>query len=221
VGPLRREVALLVAACAALIWVGIAASSPGDPKKRLTAAGETLARSYLLRNSDLPAGDWHGRPARFDAPNPSCAVKHYNLGALTLEGEAGDIYDVASGLPVVESDAHVFVSAGQARQAFSKESRIGFARCLGASLASGVSGPAAVVRVRALSFSGLAADASGFRINVRPQPGRDGATLAAALVVLRHGRAIGVLSVITAESPWSKPALRSLSATMAGRMARV
>jgi hypothetical protein len=221
VGPLRREVALLVAACAALLSVGIAASSPGDPKKRLTAAGEALARSYLLRSSDLPAGDWRARPARFDGPNPGCAVKHYNLGALTLEGEAGDIYEVASGLPVVESDAHVFVTVGQARQAFSKESRIGFARCLAASLASGVSGPGAVVRVRTLPFSGLVADASGFRIDVRPRPGRDGATLAAALVVMRHGRAIGVLSVITADSSWSKPALRSLAATMARRMARV
>jgi hypothetical protein len=221
VGPLRREVALLVAASGALLWVGIAASSPGDPKKRLTAAGETLARSYLLRKADLPAGDWHARPAGFDGPNPSCAVKHYNLGALTLEGEAGDIYEVAAGLPVVESDAHVFVTAGQARQAFSKESRIGFARCLGASLGRGGSGSGAVVRVRTLPFGGLAADASGFRIDVRPRPGRDGAALAAALVVMRHGRAIGVLSVITADSPWSKPALRSLAATMAGRMARV
>jgi hypothetical protein len=82
---------VLAAACGALILVGIADSSPGDPKKRLTAAGETLARSYLLRKADLPPGDWHARPAGFDGPNPSCAVKHYNLGALTLEGEAGDI----------------------------------------------------------------------------------------------------------------------------------
>ena len=210
---------VLGAACAALFWVGIAASSAGDPKKRLTAAGNAVARSYLLRKADLPAGRWRARPASFSQPNPGCAVRHYNLGALTLEGEAGDIYELDAGLPVVESDAHVFVIAPQARQAFSKESTIGFARCLGASLASGVSGSAgsgAVVHVEPLPLGRLAADARGFRIDVRPP---SSVPLSAALVVMRHGRAIGVLSVIAAGSPWSKPVLRTLTATMARRMA--
>ena len=219
-GTRRRQLAVVGAACAALLWVGIAASSAGDPKKRLTPSGNALARSYLLRKADLPAGHWRARPAGFDQPNPGCAVKHYNLDALTLEGEAGDIYELDAALPVVESDAHVFVIAGQARQAFSKESTIGFARCLGAGLASGPSGSAGSgtdVRFRLLPLRRLAADARGFRIDVRP---RSGVPLAAALVVMRHGRAIGVLSVIAADSPWSKPVLRSLTATMARRMAR-
>lgn len=219
-GTRRRQLALVGAACAALLWVGIAASSAGDPKKRLTAAGNAFARSYLLREADLPAGHWRARAASFDQPNPGCAVRHYNLGALTLEGEAGDIYELDAGLPVVESDAHVFVVEGQARRAFSKESTIGFARCLGASLASGLSGSAGSgpdVRVQPLPLGRLAADAHGFRIDVRP---RSGVPLAAALVVMRHGRAIGVLSVIAADSPWSNATLRSLTATMARRMTR-
>jgi hypothetical protein len=224
---LRRQLALVAvvlgAACGALLWVGIAASSPGDPKKRLTATGDAFARSYLLRKADLPARGWHARPAGFNQPNPSCVIKHYNLGALTLEGEAGDVYELDGRLPLVESDAHVFVTAGQARQAFSMESTIGFARCLGASLAGDVSGSAAgsssLVRVRPLPLSGLVA-ARGFRIYVGPRSGRAGVTLAAAVVVIRHGRAIGVLSVIAAGSPWSQPVLQSLSATMGWRMAR-
>ena len=149
------------AACGALLWAGLAASSPGDPNKRLTAAGNAHARSYLLRMADLPTGSWRSRPATFSQPNPSCVVKHYNLGALTLDGEAGDIYELGAGFPLVESDAHLFVTVGQARRAFSKESTIGFARCLGESLSGDLSGSAgasaAVERVAALRFGGLAA----------------------------------------------------------------
>jgi hypothetical protein len=223
----RRRLALfavvLAAATSALLWAGIAASSPGDPKKRLTPAGNAFARSYVLRKSDLPPREWHARAASFDQPNPSCAVKHYNLGALTLDGEAGDVYALDRAFPLVESDAHVFVNAAQARRAFSKESTFGFARCIGNSLAGGVSGSAAgstsLVQVQPLPLSGLAA-ARGFRIDVRLRSGPIRGHLAAALVVMRRGRAIGVLSVIAAGSPWSQPVLQSLSATMARRMAR-
>lgn len=222
--PQLALVAVVVgAASGALLWVGIAASSPGDPKKRLTPAGNAFARSYLLRKSDLPPRDWRARRASFDGPNPSCAVKHYNLGALTLDGEAGDIYELDRAFPLVESDAHVFVNAAQARRAFSKESTFGFARCIGDSLAGGVSGSAAgsnsLVQVRPLPLNGLAA-ARGFRIDVRLRSGRTRGHLAAALVVMRRGRAIGVLSVIAAGSPWSQPVLPSLSGTMARRMSR-
>jgi hypothetical protein len=227
-GTRRRQLALaaavLGAACGALLWVGIAASSAGDPKRRLTPEGSAFAKSYLLRKSDLPPRDWRVRAANFDGPNPSCAVKHYNLGALTLAGEAGDVYELDEAFPLVESDAHVFVTAGQARRAFSKESTIGFARCIGTSLAGAVSGSAAgsgaLVRVEPLPLGGLAAAARGFRIDVRLRSSQTGVHLAAALVVMRHARAIGVLSVIAAGSPWSQPVLRSLSATMARRMAR-
>jgi hypothetical protein len=215
----------LAAAFGALLWVGVGASSSGDPKKRLTAAGNAFARSYLLRKADLPTRDWRARPANFNAGNPSCVIKHYSLGALTLDGEAGDIYERDGGLPVVESDAHVFVTAGQARQAFSRESTIGFAHCVAASLAEDVPGSAAesgpVPRIRPLRLGTLASAARGYRMDVRLGSGAAGVTLTAALVVLRHGRAIGVLSVITADSPWSQPVLRSLSATMARRMATV
>lgn len=219
-GNRRRQLALFAAACAALLWVGIAASSPGDPRRRLTVAGDAYARSYLLRKADLPAGAWRARPASFDQPNPSCIVQHFNLGALTLDGEAGDIYELDRGFPLVESDAHVFVSPAQARRAFSKESTAGFARCLGESLAGAVSGSAAVVRVEPLPLSGLTAEARGFRIHVPLGSGQSSDTLEAALVVMRHGRAIGVLSVMSAGSPWRQSAVRSLSATMARRMAR-
>jgi len=220
---MRRQLALVGAACAALLWVGIAASSPGDPKKRRTTAGDARARSYLLRKADLPAGDWRVRTASFDQPNPTCVIRHYSLGALTLEGEAGDIYELGVGLPLVESDAHVFVSEGQARQAFSKESTIGFARCISAGLEAYMSGSTVsdpVVRVGPLPLGGVAAAARGFRIDVRLRSAGAGSTLAAALIVMRHERAIGVLSVISRGSPWSQPVLRSLSATMARRMAR-
>jgi hypothetical protein len=76
------------------------------------------------------------------------------------------------------------------------------------------------VRVEPLPLGGLAAAAYGFRIDVRLRSSQTGVHLAAALVVMRHARAIGVLSVIAAGSPWSQPVLRSLSATMARRMAR-
>jgi hypothetical protein len=161
------------------------------------------------------------RPASFNRPNPSCAIKHYDLGALTLDGEAGDVYELGAAFPLVESDAHVFVTAGQARRAFSKESTIGFARCMGTSLAGGSSARSgSLVRVKPLPLSGLAAAARGFRIDVRLRSSQTGVHLAAALVVMRHARAIGVLSVIAAHSPWSHRVLRTLSATMARRMAR-
>ena len=195
-------------------WGRVCRAALGRDRRLVRGRSEETADGSRQRGCEVvPAAK--GRPAcratgtrglpASSQPNPGCAVRHYNLGALTLEGEAGDIYEVARGIPGRRVRCARVRDLRSGAQAFSKESRIGFARCLGASLASGVSGSGAVVRVRPLPLSRLAADASGFRIDVRPPFRPGGVSLAAALVVMRHGRAIGVLSVIAAGSPWSKP----------------
>ena len=84
----KRATALTAVVGSALLWVGLAASAPGDPKRKLTAEGQALAKRFVLRKADLPlSARWKVEPTDFSQPNPACLVKHYSYSALTLVGD--------------------------------------------------------------------------------------------------------------------------------------
>jgi hypothetical protein len=219
----KRATALTAVVGSALLWVGLAASAPGDPKRKLTAEGQALAKRFVLRKADLPlSARWKVEPTDFSQPNPRCLVKHYSYSALTLVGEAGKTFSVAPGIPLVESDANVFVSAAQASRAAVIDQKIGLARCVAASLASevskgspGVSG--SVQRVERLSFSGIAGS-YGWRIVVGLGSGRGAGTIDATLVGIRRGRELASLSFITTQIPWPRAQVRTFAQKTANRM---
>jgi len=217
--------AISVAVGAALLWVAAAQPAPGDPKKRIKVADQAYARSVLLRKADLPAGRWRIESTDFSQPNPACLVKHYSLGALTATAQAGFTYTLGGGIPVIESDANMFLTAAQAQRAVSISTKLGLARCLGAAFAaevqkntSGVS--ANVVKVEAFSFAGLGATARGFRIVLQLRSSQSVTSLDTVLVIVRRARAVAWLSLVQAGSAWPSSTVRSLAATTAGRMTK-
>jgi len=219
----KRATALTAVVGAALLCVSLAASAPGDPRRKLTADGQALARSFVLRKADLPlAVRWKVEPTDFSQPNPACLVKHYSYSALTLVGEAGNTFTIAPGIPLVESDGSVFLSAGQARRAAAIDQKIGLARCVASSLAKEVSkgSPGVTVSVQKisrLSFSGIGG-AYGFRFVLRLRSSQGAGTIDATLVGIRRGRELASLSFITTQQPWPQAQVRSFAQTTANRM---
>jgi hypothetical protein len=207
----------------ALVWVTLAASAPGDPKRKLTATDQAYAKSFVLRKSDFPfAAKWKVEPTDFTQPNPACIVKNYSFSALTLVGETGKTFTIDPGIPLVESDASVFVSAVQARRAVAIESKLGLARCLGSYLATELSKSsqgltARVQKVERLSFSGIAGS-FGFRIVIALHSSQGDGTIHTTLVGIRQGRALAELSFITAGAPWPQADVRAFARKTADRM---
>jgi len=221
---LKRAAALTAALGAALVWVTLAVSAPGDPQIKLRAADQAHAKTFVLRKGELPAGRWQAKPTDFSQPNPTCLVKHYSYSALTVTGETGLTFTSVDGIPIVESDALVFPSAAQARTAFSIDSKPGLARCFGADLAAelgktpGVK--AGVQKIEPLSFAGLAAPTRGFRIVLRVQSSQSTGFLDVTFVAISRGRAIGELSLVRAGASAPQAIVRTLAAKMATRMTK-
>ena len=219
----KRTTVLAAVAAMALLWVGLASSAAGDPKRKLTPAGQAYAKTFLLKKSDLPvSSQWKVEPTDFSQPNPSCVVKHYSYSALTLVGEVGDTFTLSPGIPLVEADASVFLSAEQARRAAAIDQKIGLARCIAAALAAelekGQSGvTASVNKVARLSFSGIAG-AYGYRIALLLHTSQGEVTINATLVGIRSGRALASLTFVTAQKPWPQAAVRALAQKTASRM---
>ena len=219
---LRRALAFAGAIGLALLGAGPAASAPGDPKRKLTAADQAFAKRFVLRGSDLPRGTWHAKATDFSQANPACVVKHYSFAAFTISGQAGFTYTAGAGIPVVESDAAVFPRAAQARAAFAIESKPGLTHCLAAELvteaaqAPGVK--ASVQKIEQLSFSGIAASVHGFTIVIGVKSAQSSSTLDVTFISILRGRALGSLSFVASRAPWPSASARSLTQKLASRM---
>jgi hypothetical protein len=207
----------------ALLCASLAASAPGDPKRKLTPAGQAYAKAFVLKKADLPLpANWKATATDFSQANPPCLVKHYSYEAFTLVGEVGTTFAVSPGIPLVESDGSVFVSADQARRAALIDQKIGLARCvasaLSAELEKGASGVTASVQtIERLTFSGLAG-AYGFRIALQVRTPQGEGTIHATLVGIRRGRGLAALTFVTAAKPWPQAAVRSFAEKTASRM---
>jgi hypothetical protein len=218
-----RLLAVLLALGASVGIAAAALAAPGDPKRAFKPADQAYARTILLREADLPGKGWHGKPTDFGQANPLCLVHHYSLSALTANGEEGTTYtrSVNTGTFLVESDAHVFLTPAQASTTSAIFSKLGFARCLAAALASQVpTGTFATSDVHRVSLTGLATPSTGFRIVLHMVASQGKSTLTAVVIGLRRGRAFAALSVLTLGTGWSQSTLRSVAATMAARMTK-
>jgi hypothetical protein len=221
----KRTLALTAAVGAALVWAGLAATAPGDPKKQLNAADQAYAKTVVLRKAELPAGKWQVKPTDFSQANPACLVKHYSFAALTVSGETGLTFAAPAGFPLVESDALVFPTAAQAQRAFTIETKPGLARCVGAYLADELSKAAGttseVQRIEPLSFAGLPASAKGFKIVLHLRSSQGSGSLEVSFISIGRGRTLGELSLISVgAAPWPRGFTRLLTQRMASRMTK-
>ncbi len=218
-----------LAAAATLGVVGVlaaaahAARAPGSPKLAIQPAQQARAQKILLKQAELPGTGWMRKPADFGAVNPDCVVKHYSLARLTANAEVGAQFTraVDTGTFLVESEVHIFATAGQAGAAGARLSDLGYAHCLGATLASEAPpGSSAKSREQRFSITGLAVPAEGFRITVGVATAAgQKQTLSAYVLGFRRGRTVTSLSVLTLGKGWSAASLRSVSGKLAARTA--
>ncbi len=131
--PAKRGFVLcVVVGVAALVAVGgVALGAGGQPGKALRPADQALARSIVLRRSDLPAG-FQGSPASpSQGEVPRCKGFMPDESDLTLRGQASSPDFSRSGnLPLVSSSADVWSSAAQAKADFQRVVRPGLSSCL-------------------------------------------------------------------------------------------
>lgn len=208
-------------ACAGAV-AGSVLAAPGDPKLEIKRSDQAYARTILLKRGEVPGSGWRAQPTDFGQPNPPCLVRHYSLSRLTATAQAGVVYTrVANvGAFLVESDAHLFTTPGQADTASAIASNLGFGRCLTSALVTQApKGSIATSSVRRLAIGGLAIQAHGFRITLRAVQTEPAFNLTALVLVMKKGRTLSVLSVLAHGTGWSNATLRSVVAPIARRTA--
>jgi len=110
----RVSALLLVLAVATAVAAGAATAGEGDPNKRIVPADQRLARSIVLRASDLGSG-WKAEPRRTsDDGDFRCSGYEPDLSDLTITGEAESrLFWRPDGL-LAGSGVEVYATAAQA-----------------------------------------------------------------------------------------------------------
>jgi hypothetical protein len=228
---MMRGVAVPVAV-ATLALAGAALAAPGDPRKDIRSADQAYARSIPLLRSELPAESWTATATDFSQPNPPCLVQHYSLSALTLNAQTGRTYTHGSGVTrggmLVESDADVFATAAQAKQAFGILTRGGLAHCLATSLAAGASASGVAAKVVGEGTVGVVllgkgaphVQSGGWTFLLRLSANGSTRTIEVTQVAFLRGRTLASLGVVRTHSARLWPPLPSLEARIASRMTR-
>ena len=160
-----------------------------DPKRAITKRDQARARRATLLRSDVPA-TWSSEPAR-DAGAPLCEKFAPNLSRLTITG------NVASPVFVSEtggawSEAWVYLTEAQGREAFSRLAQRALVTCLVNELPQEFN-----ARVSGVSLPKMADATRGFRITGQ----FDGSTIISDLVWLRAGRTVVLLSFGSNDAP--------------------
>jgi hypothetical protein len=188
--------ALVPATAVALLVVAVAVSAPGDPKRALKPADQTRAKSLVLRQTELPAGQWKVSRTDFSQANPQCVLRNYRLDSLTETGLVGFDYSDPGAGTSIESDASVFVSSSQARRAFATYSQPGFYGCVASAFTSVPGITVKIIRKERASPFGSAAngiDASAFHMTLSIHSSKGTLLLDLIFVEMHSGRGLAQL----------------------------
>lgn len=218
-----RFLVIAAALGAAGLGAAVALAVPGNPTRAIRAADQAHAKTILLKKTELPGTGWSGEPTDWGQVNPDCVVKSYSLSKLTANAEIGVQFTrpVDKGTFLVESDVHVFATSAQAAAAVKKRATLGYARCLGKTLASEAPfGSKATSGAKALAVNGLALPTHGFRITVKIVMSHQTSTLSAFVLGFLHARTLTTLSVLAIDKHWSTAMLRSVASKLALRTSK-
>ncbi len=152
--------AVALASLAAIGGVAAAATTT------LTKADTALARSALLKRSDLGRG-WSTVPAPTRVPPLTCSQYSPSLGGAVLTGDAASpTFSAGSTGPDISSNSYVYKTAAQAGTVWRRVVTAKLVRCLAAGLVEG-SGHGVkftVSREHMLSLPSIAAGQRGYRV---------------------------------------------------------
>ena len=133
---------------------GVAAAAPSrEPKKAIKPAVQARAKRILVSLKDLPGFGWKIGPSQADRSSPHCSYYNPDRSKLTENGDFNSPDFTRPDGMYVSSAVGIFVSAAQARTAFSAVVRPELARCLGEIVAkSGAPGHITVHSAGTLAF---------------------------------------------------------------------
>jgi hypothetical protein len=198
--------AALTAVVALLLAAGCGGgdtAASGPAKTHLNAADGRLARTMLIRASDVGAG-WTEERTDDSGHDRPCDLA---AGELTVTGHPDGTQLSKGRMTEVMSDASVFQSESQAGEAFERASDGSFIRCLGRQLErevrSGAQGGATVgrVHVRELSPPDAGDDSRGYRLRLPVHTNGIAFSFYFDLHVIRRGRGVGLLALVSGLHP--------------------
>lgn len=207
-----------------LAAAGTAAAADGEPRKKLTEKDQTLARSIVLKRTDLGAGfTAQARPANEPLPKGArCGA--LDESDLTVSGDASspDFRLAGAGVFVtIGSSAHVYRTLKEANASWMRGTSRQTLTCLGdiVRLSAAPSQKIEIVASRQVSFPKLAPRTSAYRVVVSIASGSQPAVRAYVdAIVLQRGRVQSVLLFTSLVRPVDRTEAAALAGVMAGRM---
>jgi hypothetical protein len=188
---------LLLAVLVALVAAASAVADPLDPKVRLTASDQALAKAALLRQSDLgPA--WADRstatPSSLKAP--ICPSLRPDYSKLTLTGHAESVFDNGNGGYQLTSDVEVWKTVAQAERHMKALLQPALPKCIKYSFLKTPGGSKLILLPVKPRHLGKFADVSvAYRAPVGYKVGKQTVVVTSDFIFLRKGRSEIYLNV--------------------------
>lgn len=220
--PGKALLSVLVAGVLAMVG-GIALAANGQPRKAFRPADQALARSIVLRRSDLPAGFTASPASPSHGEVPTCKGFKPNVSDLTLRGKAtSPDFNMSGNPPLVSSLADVWLSAAQARAVFQRVARPGLSACLFTLFAKALNAHAP----KGVSYlpvshsqgplSGLGQQAETVRLVFTGVSGNTRIPLIADYFAIRKNRVTALVTTLNLRTPYARG--HELAATITSRM---
>jgi hypothetical protein len=217
---------LLTLAVAALVAPVVALAADGEPKKALTTAGQTMARSVLLKKADLGTGF---------TPVARSKNQHLPKGArcgpldetdLTVTGDAAspDFRFSQSGVFVtVGSSAQVYRTLREANASWSRGTTSQTTTCLGdiVRLSAAPGQKISLVSAKKIPFPSVSQKTAAYRIVVNIANGSQQPVRAYIdAVILQHGRVQSGILFTSLGQPVGAADRVALATVVAARLAK-
>jgi len=202
---------------------GVAFAASGAPRKAFKPADLALARSIVLRRSDLPAGFKASPSSGSQAEAPRCKGFKPNESDLTLRGRASSPdFDTSGNPPLISSSADVWLNAAQAQADFARVVRRGLDACLFTLFGQGLTASAAKgVKYLPVTHSlkplaGLGQQATTVRLVFTGVSGNSRTAVIADFIAIRKDRVTALVTALNLRTPY--PKTHQLAAIVASRI---
>jgi hypothetical protein len=152
---------------AVLALIVVAAAGAGTtPPRRYTAADQALARSLVLRQSDVGSASlWHGGMEKPSASGaPSCPGYHPDESDLPITGDAESTYSNQAAGVEYDSEAQILQTAKMVELDWQRSFQPGLIPCLRSTVKQGLSASETLVSVGLISVPKISTFTAEYRI---------------------------------------------------------
>jgi hypothetical protein len=212
---------LVVTAMFAAVAATAVASSAREPRKAIQPAVQARAKHIAVHLVDLPGFGWKSEPSQADRSSPHCSYYDPDESKLTENGDyTSPDFTRADGI-YVSSSVGIFVSAAQARAAYSLVVRPELPRCLGEVVAkSGKPGDITVQSAGKLAFPGLGDRSAAFRVAFRVKTSTTPVSATIDVIAINKGAVDAAVFFGSAGEPVPVNLERKIAGAVAARMAK-